>query len=191
MELLRLTPGALDYAAKVHAGQCRKADGAPFTLHPRDVARLLHDAGAPDHLIAAGALHDVLEKTATPPAELRARFGGTVASLVLAVSEDKRIAGYRERKTALREQVAGAGHDALMLFAADKISKARELCMEIRAGHRPHDRGARKRHRRLEHYQACMALLRQRLPDSPLVDQLAAELENLSELILDQRVSVG
>jgi len=44
-------------------------------LHPLEVASLLYYAGAPDHLIAAGALHDVVDKTAISAAELRECFG--------------------------------------------------------------------------------------------------------------------
>jgi (p)ppGpp synthase/HD superfamily hydrolase len=159
---------ALDYAGRAHAGQSRKVDGAPFILHPREVASLLYDAGAPDHLIAAGALHDVIEKTAVTPRELRKRFGQEVAKLVLVVTEDEHMAGYTARKAALRDQVAKAGEEALMLFAADKISKARELRYE----------GAGvPRSRRLAHYQRCLALLQEHLPHSPLVAQLRAELD--------------
>jgi hypothetical protein len=54
-----------------------------------------------------------------------------------------------------------------MVFAADKISKARELRIP---GATP------PRNRRVVHYQRCLALLQERLPDSPLVPQLHAEL---------------
>jgi len=161
------TQAALDYARELHAGQVRKADGAPFIVHPREVASLLYEAGAPDHLIAAGALHDVIEKTPATAFDLRRRFGSEVAALVLAVSEDEHISRYTARKAALRAQVGNAGEEALMLFAADKISKVRELRLE----------GARRpRHRRLAHYRRCLALLQERLPDSSLVTQLDLEL---------------
>jgi hypothetical protein len=100
----------------------------------------------------------------------------------LAVSEDERIGGYAARKGALRNQVASAGEEALMLFAADKISKARELSLEGGgAGAGPGPPGkSRLRKRRLAHYQRSLALLQERLPDSPLVAQLSAELESLT-----------
>jgi (p)ppGpp synthase/HD superfamily hydrolase len=41
----------------------RSSDGAPFIRHPLEVATVLYRTGAPDHLIAAGLLHDVVEKT--------------------------------------------------------------------------------------------------------------------------------
>lgn len=102
---------------------------------------------------------------------------------MLAVSEDEHVAGYTARKAALRAQVADAGEEALMLFAADKISKARELRLDgvgLHAALGHAGRGSRKRGRRLAHYRRCLALLQERLPDSPLVAQFAAELENVS-----------
>jgi (p)ppGpp synthase/HD superfamily hydrolase len=168
---------ALEYAATLHTGQLRSADGAPFIAHPREVAALLHGAGAPDDLVAAGALHDVIEKTPATAFDLRRRFGSRIAGLVVAVSEDEHIHRYAARKAALREQLASAGDEALMLFAADKISKAREL----RGTPPPFAVRARKdRRRRLAHYRRSLTLLRERLPDSPLVKQLGTELAELS-----------
>ena len=171
------TLAALEYAERLHAGQRRQADGAPFILHPLEVVGLLYHAGAPDHVIAAGVLHDTIEKTDANAADLTTRFGLTIATLVLAVSEDQRIIGYTRRKAALREQVANAGHEALMVFAADKISKARELRLEP-AQTRPRPAGvSRSRNRRLAHYRHCLRLLEAHLTNSPLVTQLRTELE--------------
>ena len=175
------TIAALAYAERLHAGQRRQADGAPFILHPLEVCCLLYHTGAPDHVIAAGVLHDTIEKTNANAADLRTRFGLTIATLVLAVSEDQRILGYAQRKAALRAQVAGAGRETLMVFAADKISKARELSLE-----REQTRPSRlqpavvsvERDRKLAHYRRCLDLVEQLLTDSPLVTQLRTELEN-------------
>ena len=57
-----------------------------------------------------------------------------------AVTEDEHISGYATRKAALRRQAEAAGTDALLVFAADKVSKVRELPVE-----RP---GPRRRRRR-------------------------------------------
>jgi (p)ppGpp synthase/HD superfamily hydrolase len=179
IEGLPKTRAAFEYAARVHAGQRRAVDGAPFIVHPLEVASLLHDAGAPDDVVAAGMLHDSLEKGTAVPADLR-RFGDRVARVVRAVTEDDRISGYSARKAALREQIAGAGADALLVLAADKISKVREL----RTGPpRTHGRrrratpGVTDRRRRLAHYRGCLRLLEERLPDAPLVLQLRTELD--------------
>jgi len=172
---LSIRAAALAFARAAHAGQLRGSDGAPFIAHPREVAALLDWVGAPQHIVAAGALHDVIEKTPTRASDVRRRFGVRVTRLVLAVTEDERIASYTRRKAALRRQVAAAGEEALMLLAADKVSKARELRIEGERGSAAGD--VRRRHMRLAHYERCLQLLQQRLPASPLVGQLRTELE--------------
>jgi (p)ppGpp synthase/HD superfamily hydrolase len=174
------TQAAIAYASYLHEGQRRKADGEPFILHPLEVASLLYYAGAPDHVIAAGVLHDTIEKTDVTASDLRERFGPRVAELVLAVSEDEQISSYAQRKAALCDRAAGAGEEALMVLAADKVSKAREL-------RRHPDAAGRSRHRRVTHYQDCLQLLQERLPHSPLVRELDAELETLPEVAAHER----
>jgi (p)ppGpp synthase/HD superfamily hydrolase len=171
--MLRLpqTRAALEYAEERHAGQRRAGDGAPFIEHPAEVAWLLYRAGAPDHVIAAGVLHDTIEKAGADVAELRARFGTRTAALVAAVSEDSAIPTYARRKAALRDQVAAAGPEALMVFAADKVSKVRELSLEPVP--------SKPSQRRMTHYRRCLELLERGLTDSPLVDQLRVELNQL------------
>jgi (p)ppGpp synthase/HD superfamily hydrolase len=163
------------YAERRHRGQRRRVDGGPFILHPIEVASLLYYAGAPDHLIAAGILHDTIEKSAATGAELRARFGPRISELVQAVSENSGIQGYAQRKAALRAQVAGAGEEALTLFAADKLAKVRELRVEASSPSTPsgHDR-------QLAHHLASLSLLEETLPRSPLVRALRREFEMVS-----------
>jgi (p)ppGpp synthase/HD superfamily hydrolase len=177
------TLAATGFAERAHAGQLR-GDGTPFIRHPLEVASLLHESGAPDHVVAAGVLHDVIEKANVTARELRERFGPAITRLVLAVTDDERITRYADRKAALRRQVATAGHEALAVFAADKLSKLRELRREATADP---DAGATNfwmhelHARRLTHYRRSLAMLEERLPESPLVHQLAAELGALRD----------
>lgn len=171
------TRAALDYADERHAGQRREADGAPFVLHPLEVARLLHDCGYPDHVIAAGVLHDVIEDTDAKRDDLEQRFGRQVAELVAALTDDPTIEDQAERKAALRVQVARAGEEAAVVFAADKVSKARELRM--RAGQAALDERAATK---LEHYEQSLEMLSELLPGHALVEQLRSELRQLSAL---------
>lgn len=149
------TRSALAYAQRLHAGQRRDFDGAPFMAHLTEVASLLYHAGARDHVIAAGALHDTIEKTDANADDLRERFGWPIAMLVLAVTENDQIANYQQRKAALRAQVAHSGPDALLVFAADKVSKARELQLEIARARQSHQQAAAQgrllRDRKLTH----------------------------------------
>ena len=146
--------------------------------HPIEAACLLHEAGYPDEVVAAGVLHDALEETDAEPGDLEERFGPEVAWLVASVSDDPSIDDTARRRAALREQVAEAGERAAAIFAADKISKVRELRIRLDRGRRFQraDRG------KLEHYEASLEMLRRQLPGHPLVDQLATEFDALDAL---------
>ena len=171
---LAKTQAALAYAEQLHEGQHRAVDGAPFIAHPLEVGMLLYESGAADEVIAAGVLHDTLEKTDATAYDIYGRLGRRVGEIVCAVSHDPAIPGYTRRKAALRDQVASAGDDALTVFAADKLSKVRELRLDEGSG-------IKVRSRKLKHYRLSLAMLQERLPGSPLVAGLAAELDALSD----------
>jgi (p)ppGpp synthase/HD superfamily hydrolase len=172
-----LTREALAFAEGRHSGQKRDIDDLPFVTHPVEVACLLHEAGYSDEVVAAGVLHDVLEDTDSQPEELATRFGPEVAELVAAVSDDPAIDDPSERKAALRRQVADAGEDAAAVFAADKVSKAREL--RIRAEHRRFQRTDKTR---IDHYEASLEMLGELLPGHYLLDRLRLELDAVHAL---------
>ena len=174
---LPVTEVALACAADLHRGQLREVDGAPFILHPLEVASLLYFAGAPDSVVAAGVLHDVIEDTDAAADDLRPRVGERVTRLVVAVSEDDRIDDFDARKAALRAQVA-AGPEARMLFAADKVSKVRELRLARERGVADDPAAAHK----LDHYRRSLDLLDEFAPGSPLVLRLGWELDQLDAL---------
>jgi (p)ppGpp synthase/HD superfamily hydrolase len=172
-----LTKAALTFAEGRHSGQTRDIDEMPFMTHPVEVACLLHEGGYSDEVVAAGVLHDVLEDTDADRADLEANFGSAVAWLVSAVSDDASIADRAERKAALRLQVAEAGDRAAAIFAADKVSKAREL--RVRASRHGFDEADRAK---VDHYEQSLAMLAELIPGHRLVDQLRLELEALSAL---------
>ena len=120
---------AADFAAERHKDLRRKGvGGAPYVNHLAEVARLLAvvTGGSDAELIAAGWLHDTVEDTATSPDELVSTFGEDVASLVMEVTDDKRLPK-QERK---RLQVETAGHkrrEARLVKLADKTSNLRAI----------------------------------------------------------------
>ncbi len=170
------------FARQWHDGQQRASDEAPFVLHPLEVGVLLHNNGAPDEVVAAGVLHDVIEDTSVSRSDIGRRFGDRVRELVDAVTDDETIEDKDERKEESRRRVQAAGHDAAMIFAADKVSKVRELRTRMaaarHAGEPPPDDAERK----LEHYDAGLEMLEHVLPGHPLVRQLRFELETLRAL---------
>jgi hypothetical protein len=66
LHALPTTRATLAYARRVHAGQRRSVDGAPFIAHPLEVAGLLSDIGAPQHVIAADKISKIRELELEP-----------------------------------------------------------------------------------------------------------------------------
>ena len=172
---LPMARAALTFASARHANQYREIDHAPFIAHPIEVGSLLRADGQPDEVIAAGLLHDVLEKTGTTRAELQRRFGACIAELVESVSDDLSIDDYGSRKRELRDRVAHSGSNTVAIFAADKISKVRELTLLPTS--RLDETTSRAK---LAHYRASLKMLRRVAGNSALVDLLDAELNRLS-----------
>jgi len=172
-----LARAAVAFASERHAGQRRQGDGAEFVLHPIEVAALLERSGYPDHVVAAAVLHDVLEDTDAERADLEARFGADVADLVALVSDDPAIEDEERRKDEVRERVRRAGGFASAVYAADKISKVRELRSLIHAGIAPS-----RAEVKLNRYRRSLDMLEQAIPGSRLVEALRFEIEALDRL---------
>jgi hypothetical protein len=169
------------YAAAVeaHLGQVRESDAAPFIRHPVEVAMLLLGCRASSELVAVGLLHDAAEKRGTSIAAIRTEFGDRIAELVATLTDDATITDFSARKAALLVQVALADLEALVVLAADKVAKARELHTAIAAG-RVDRVGVGER---CAHYAACLGLVERRLPGHPLAGVLALELVLLTRAL--------
>ncbi|MEX0976494.1 MAG: bifunctional (p)ppGpp synthetase/guanosine-3',5'-bis(diphosphate) 3'-pyrophosphohydrolase [Woeseia sp.] len=77
---------AYQFGASVHEGQ-KRLSGEPYISHPIAVAQILADMHMDAQAITAAILHDVIEDTGTPVAELKDQFGAEVATLVDGVSK--------------------------------------------------------------------------------------------------------
>ena len=128
--------GALDFAARKHAGQKRKgAAAAPYVNHLAEVADMLARAtdGRDSVLVLAGLLHDILEDTDTTRDELERAFGAEVAALVAEVSDDETLPK-AERKRLQVTTAAGKSPRAKMLKLADKTSNMSAIASDPPAG---------------------------------------------------------
>ena len=115
---------AAHFAAEKHRTQRRKNEEAdPYLNHPIEVAELLARVGGVTDTVTliAALLHDTIEDTDTEPDEINKIFGPEVLSVVLEVTDDKRLLK-DERK---RLQIENAPHLSLrgkQVKLADKIS---------------------------------------------------------------------
>jgi HD domain len=174
---LPLAQQAVELAVELHAGQLRDSDGASFMMHPMEVASLLDRSHYPDHVVAAAVLHDVLERTDEELGDLEARFGPDVAGLVAMVTDDPAITDVEAQKHDVRERVRTAGGYAAAVYAADKVSKVREIRTEYLAG-TPRDQLLPK----LERHRTSLAMLERTIPGSRLVELLRFEIDALGDL---------
>ena len=125
-------------------------------------------------------LHDTLEATGTTRPELELRFGATVEHLVCCLTEDSGIEDAQQRKSALRDQVGACDCEANTIYAADKLSKVREL--RIRLHGEPALAATADGQRKLTHYWRSLTMLERTLAEHPLVIQLRFELEAIRDL---------
>ena len=77
---MELVSEAIAFAVKAHDGMRRKKNDSPYILHPMEAAVIVGSMTNDQNLIAAAALHDVVEE----------RFGARVRELVESETEDKR-----------------------------------------------------------------------------------------------------
>jgi (p)ppGpp synthase/HD superfamily hydrolase len=117
---------ALDFARSAHDGQRRKQNGHPFIEHPVAVEGLLAAHGFNGNTLVAAYLHDTVEKTDTGLEQIERRFGPEIAQIVDSLSEDASIRGYAERKRVLRGKALAGGHEATIVYAADRLCNLRD-----------------------------------------------------------------
>ena len=87
---MELVSEAIAFAVKAHDGMRRKKSDAPYILHPMEAAVIVGTMTDDQNLIAAAALHDVVEDAGITIEEIEKRFGKRVRELVGAETEDKR-----------------------------------------------------------------------------------------------------
>lgn len=127
---------AVRWASHLHADQCRKGTQIPYVAHLFAVASLVLEDGGTEEEAIAGVLHDVIEDCDASAAEIRARFGGTVAEIVVACTDvggPRDATDWRHRKQSYLDHLE-RDHlppGALRVSAADKLHNARSILSDL------------------------------------------------------------
>ena len=129
---------AVRWASHLHADQCRKGTNIAYISHLLAVASLVLEDGGTEEDAIAGVLHDAIEDCHVAEAEIRARFGGPVAEIVVACTEPPGPDGQRlpweVRKPRYLEHLERddlpAG--AFRVASADKLHNARSILSDLR-----------------------------------------------------------
>ena len=130
---MELVSEAIVFAAKAHDGMRRKKSQAPYILHPMEAAVIVGTMTDDQTLIAAAALHDVVEDADITIEEIEEKFGKRVRELVQSETEDKRAdlppsETWRIRKEeslAVLKSTEDLG--VLMVWLGDKLANMRSI----------------------------------------------------------------
>ena len=106
---------AYDVAEKTHAGQFRHS-GAPYVIHPVNVAYILNDLRQEPNVVAAGLLHDVIEDTPYTKEDMINEFGKDITKLVEGVTKMSKV----KNKTRINFESIAAENIRRMLMATAK-----------------------------------------------------------------------
>lgn len=124
---------ALLYATRVHVLQWRKGTNVPYLTHLLAVAAIVGGGGGDEDEVIAALLHDAVEDQggAARLADIRARFGDTVAAIVAGRTAEE-LPTWRATKEAYVARLVVASPAVLRVSSADKLHNARAILADLR-----------------------------------------------------------
>lgn len=135
---MELVSEAIMFAVAAHDGMRRKKSETPYILHPMEAAVIVSTMTDDQNLIAAAALHDVVEDAGITIEEVEAKFGKRVRELVASETEDKRAdlppaSTWRIRKEESLNVLKNTDDiDVLMVWISDKLSNIRAIYRDFK-----------------------------------------------------------
>ena len=135
---MELVSEAIAFAVKAHDGMRRKKSDVPYILHPMEAAVIVGTMTDDQNLIAAAALHDVVEDADITIGEIEERFGRRVRELVESETEDKRAdlpptETWRIRKEESLSVLKNTDDIAvLMVWLGDKLANMRAIYRDFK-----------------------------------------------------------
>ena len=135
---MELVSEAIVFAVDAHDGMRRKKSDSPYILHPMEAAVIVGTMTDDQNLIAAAALHDVVEDADISIEEIEKRFGKRVRELVESETEDKRAElppseTWRVRKEESLNVLKNTDDIAvLMVWIGDKLANMRSLYRDFK-----------------------------------------------------------
>ena len=122
---------AIVFAVQCHAGVERRGKGFPYVVHPLEAMAIAATMTSDQEVLAAAALHDVVEDTDVTLDDLRARFGDRIAALVETESDKPgKREDWRARKEESLKRLAEASRDEKIVAMGDKLSNMRAIARD-------------------------------------------------------------
>lgn len=129
---------AIIFAVNAHSGVERRGKEFPYIVHPLEAVTIVATITNDQELLAAAALHDVVEDTKYTEEDIRKEFGDRVAKLVASESdiviEGKSEAdSWQERKQYAIDRLKKLDRDGKIVAIGDKLSNARAMLLDYRS----------------------------------------------------------
>ena len=122
---------AILFAVEAHSGVERRGKGFPYIVPPMEAMAIAATMTADQEILAAAALHDVVEDTEVTLDDLRAQFGDRVARLVDTESDHfKEGLDWRSRKEDSLRRLKEATRDEKIVALGDKLSNMRAIARD-------------------------------------------------------------
>jgi (p)ppGpp synthase/HD superfamily hydrolase len=157
---------AIEFAAKAHSGQYRKATKIPYIVHPLNVAQILIEHGWGEAVAVAGVLHDTVEDTPVTLADIEQKFGADIAAWVQGASEPDKSDTWENRKQHTIDHLKTAPLEVVLIACADKLDNIRSMGQDYaRLGESFWTRFNRPKAQQQWYYQNLVAVFLSRITD--------------------------
>ena len=133
---MELVSEAIIFVVKAHDGMRRKKNKSPYILHPMEASVIVSTMTDDQEVIAAAALHDVVEDAGIKMETIEEVFGARVRELVESETEDKRadrppVETWKIRKEESLLVIKNTDDlDVLRVWLGDKLANMRSLYRE-------------------------------------------------------------
>lgn len=126
---------AISFAVKAHSGVERRGKAFPYIVHPMEAMAIVATYTNDQEMLAAAALHDVVEDTEYTEDDIRKEFGDRVAKLVasesdIVVGNKSESESWVERKKFAIDRLKKLDRDGKIVAIGDKLSNARAMLQD-------------------------------------------------------------
>ena len=126
---------AIKFAVDAHSGTQRRGKAFPYVVHPLEAVAIVATMTSDQALLAAAALHDVVEDTDVSLDRIREEFGERIACMVGDETDnagvaDCGLATWHERKRAAMEKLSRASRESKIVAMGDKLSNMRAIARD-------------------------------------------------------------
>lgn len=126
-----LVDKAIIYAVNHHKDIFRREKRVPYVVHPMEAMAIVASITEDNELIAAAALHDLIEDTDVTYEDLKKEFGDRIADIVLNESNNsfpnyKSLSWVETRQIGI-DRLKNANLDCKIVALGDKLSNMRAI----------------------------------------------------------------